>query len=180
MRGRGSQSPAQIRRELGAVLDRHVSIYRDAAGLRQASAQLDALAQRYRDVAVADTSAVWNTDWAAAVELGAMLDVARCVVAAALARQESRGAHQRLDFPDSDPVARNSYVSYAQPVSSTVGSGQPGSSQPAGHDRVDNDPASSFPSGIHPELTVAFAEPGHYPVTAVGTASATGQEVAHV
>ncbi|GAB2468910.1 FAD-binding protein [Xylanimonas ulmi] len=110
MRGRGGESPAALRRELGAVLDADVGVYRDADGLARAAAALDGLHERYQDVRVADTSDVLNTDWTQAIELGAMLAVARGVVAAAIARTESRGAHQRLDHPQSDDVARHSLV----------------------------------------------------------------------
>lgn len=108
MRGRGTEPPAAIRAELGRVLDADAGIYRDADGLRRALAAVEDLRARYADVRVADTSAVLNTDWATTVELGATLLVAHATVAAALAREESRGAHQRLDFPEREPVAHHS------------------------------------------------------------------------
>ncbi|MCL1871723.1 MAG: FAD-binding protein [Promicromonosporaceae bacterium] len=110
MRGRGTEPPAAIRRELGAVLDAEVGIFRDGDGLARAAATLDDLHERYQDVRVADTADVFNSDWTQALELGAMLTVARGVVAAAAARTESRGAHQRLDHPHTDDVARHSLV----------------------------------------------------------------------
>lgn len=110
MRGRGSEPPAEIRAELGRVLDADVGIYRDADGLRRALAAVEDLRARYADVRVTDTSAVLNTDWATTLELGATLLVAHATVAAALAREESRGAHQRLDFPATDDVPRHSEV----------------------------------------------------------------------
>ncbi|WP_179951102.1 FAD-binding protein [Xylanimonas oleitrophica] len=113
MRGRGSEPPAVIRRELGRVLDADVGIYRDADGLAQAQAAVEDLSARYADVRVADTAAAFNTDWLQALELGAMLDVARAVVAGARARTESRGAHQRLDHPGTDDVARHTLATAA-------------------------------------------------------------------
>ncbi|MCB7135021.1 FAD-binding protein [Cellulosimicrobium marinum] len=110
MRGRGSEPPAAIRAELGRVLDADVGIYRDADGLRRALATVEDLRARYADVRVADTGAVLNTDWATTVELGATLLVAHAAVLAALAREESRGAHQRLDFPATDDAPRHSEV----------------------------------------------------------------------
>ena len=110
MRGKGTESPAEIRRELGAVLERDVLIFRDAAGLQRAAAAIEVLVARYANVRVVDTSPVYNTDWSQAIELGAMLDVARGVVAAALGREESRGAHQRLDFPAQSEKAMHSLV----------------------------------------------------------------------
>ncbi len=110
MRGQGTEPPATLRRELGQILDTEVGIFRDAEGLARAAATLEDLAHRYKNVRVADTSPVFNTDWAQALELGAMLTLARGVVAAALQREESRGAHQRLDHPLTDDVARHSLV----------------------------------------------------------------------
>jgi fumarate reductase flavoprotein subunit len=110
MRGRGTEPPARIRAELGRALDADAGIYRDADGLRRALATVEDLRSQYEDVRVADTSAVLNTDWTTTLELGAMLLVAHASVAAALARTESRGAHQRLDFPGADAVAQHSEV----------------------------------------------------------------------
>jgi fumarate reductase flavoprotein subunit len=110
MRGRGTEPPAQIRAELGRLLDDDAGIYRDADGLRRALATVEDLRARYTDVRVADTSAVLNTDWTTTLELDAMLLVSHASVAAALARTESRGAHQRIDFPEPDDVAHHSEV----------------------------------------------------------------------
>ncbi|MDR0482429.1 MAG: FAD-binding protein [Cellulomonadaceae bacterium] len=112
MRGQGTESPAEIRDELGQILDRHVGIYRDAEGLQAAAQALEALALRYANVHVKDISPLWNTNWTGVLELGNMLDSARCVVAAARARQESRGAHQRVDFPGTDPTPRHTIVTH--------------------------------------------------------------------
>ena len=49
-----------------------------------------------------DRTNVYNTDLLQALELGSMLDCAEAVTASALARTESRGAHQRLDFVERD------------------------------------------------------------------------------
>ncbi|MCL1899016.1 MAG: FAD-binding protein [Promicromonosporaceae bacterium] len=113
LRGRGTEPPAAIRREVGQVLDRHLLIFREAAGLQQAATALAGLAVRLADARVADTSAVWNTDWAEAVELHSLLTLARGAVQAALAREESRGAHQRLDFPEAAAVPRHSLTTAA-------------------------------------------------------------------
>jgi succinate dehydrogenase / fumarate reductase flavoprotein subunit len=53
---------------------------------------------------VQDKGRVFNTDLLQAFELQSLLDVAETIVASALARQESRGAHYRSDFPKRDDV----------------------------------------------------------------------------
>ena len=55
-----------------------------------------------RDVAIDDHSRTFNTELIAALELAFMLDVAEAIVDSALQREESRGAHQRTDFPARD------------------------------------------------------------------------------
>jgi len=95
--GRGTQSPAEIRKELGELMAEEVGIFRTGAGLQRAAQAVAELRERYADVQVADTCPVYNTDWAQALELGAMLEVAETMVHSALLRTESRGAHQRLD-----------------------------------------------------------------------------------
>ena len=47
--------------------------------------------------ALTDHATGWNTEWLSAIELGFQLDVAQAMAHSALARRESRGAHQRLD-----------------------------------------------------------------------------------
>ena len=97
MMGRGTEKPAQIKAELGRAMDDGVGIFRTAQGMAKTAAIIAALKVRYLDVQVVDTCPVYNTDWAAAVELGAMLDVAGAMVHSAIAREESRGSHKRLD-----------------------------------------------------------------------------------
>jgi succinate dehydrogenase / fumarate reductase flavoprotein subunit len=51
---------------------------------------------------VQDKGRVFNTDLVQTFELQSLLDVAETIVVSALARQESRGAHYRSDFPKRD------------------------------------------------------------------------------
>jgi fumarate reductase flavoprotein subunit len=53
-------------------------------------------------VRVSDTSRTFNTELVAALELATMLDIAETMLQTGLQREESRGAHQRTDFPDRD------------------------------------------------------------------------------
>jgi succinate dehydrogenase/fumarate reductase flavoprotein subunit len=49
-----------------------------------------------------DKSLSFNTELTSAIELGFLLDAADAVAASALARRESRGSHQRVDYPKRD------------------------------------------------------------------------------
>lgn len=97
MMGKGTESPAAIREELGRAMDTGVGIYRTAETIRATLDVIDDLRARYGQVKVVDTCPVFNTDWQSTIELGAMIDVAEAMAVSALYRKESRGSHQRLD-----------------------------------------------------------------------------------
>jgi fumarate reductase flavoprotein subunit len=65
--------------------------------MRETCDTLANLKQRMAGVTLEDKSRVWNTDWITAIELGYQLDVAEAMAHSAIAREESRGAHQRID-----------------------------------------------------------------------------------
>jgi fumarate reductase flavoprotein subunit len=67
--------------------------------LAAGAATLRTLQERSANLALDDLSLTFNTDLIAALELSFMLDVAEAMVHSALQRKESRGAHQRTDFP---------------------------------------------------------------------------------
>jgi fumarate reductase flavoprotein subunit len=94
-----------LRAEMGASMERGCGIYRLGPEMQQTCDTLARLKQRYQALSLEDRSRVWNTDWITAIELGFQLDVAEAMAHSALARTESRGAHQRLDgFDKRDDV----------------------------------------------------------------------------
>ncbi len=93
-----------IRTELADVMMDDAGVYRDAVGLERARAKVAELRERYKNVSVDDKGTVFNTDLLEAREVGYLLDTAQTMVAAAINRKESRGAHSREDFPDRDDV----------------------------------------------------------------------------
>jgi fumarate reductase flavoprotein subunit len=97
-----SDTVAGLRKEMMQVMERHAGIYRSGEGLAEACGKLAELRRRYRGIELHDKTNVYNTDLLQALELGSMLDCAEAVAQSALARRESRGAHQRLDFPERD------------------------------------------------------------------------------
>jgi succinate dehydrogenase / fumarate reductase flavoprotein subunit len=70
--------------------------------MQMAIDEIQALRERYRSVRVQDTGKSFNTDLLEIIELGNMLDLSLITATSALARQESRGAHSREDFPERD------------------------------------------------------------------------------
>jgi succinate dehydrogenase / fumarate reductase flavoprotein subunit len=95
---------AALRLEMGRTMTARVGVFRTEESLREAETQLLQLRERWSRVGVGDKGRVFNQALVAVLELDFMLDLARCVVAAALARTESRGAHTRLDHPARDDV----------------------------------------------------------------------------
>ncbi|MGW4382016.1 succinate dehydrogenase flavoprotein subunit [Kitasatospora sp. NPDC004531] len=100
----GTESVAQIRKELQESMDTNVSVYRTGKTLQQAVEDVTALKERFKNVSIQDKGSRYNTDLLEAIELGNLLDLAEVLVVSALAREESRGGHYREDFPTRDDV----------------------------------------------------------------------------
>jgi len=100
----GDERPSTIRREMQAMMDDKVGVYRTGAGLEEALDKIHELQARYKRIRVEDKGYKWNTDLMEAWELGALLDLAEVTAFAALARTESRGSHYREDYPQRDDV----------------------------------------------------------------------------
>ncbi len=95
----GGNNAADIRTELQDHMFDLAFVVRSEEGLRQMLEILGGLRTRYAEVGVGDRGSVFNTDLMEVVELGFLLDCAETLVTAALARDESRGAHFREDHP---------------------------------------------------------------------------------
>ncbi|WP_328401482.1 fumarate reductase (quinol) flavoprotein subunit [Nocardia sp. NBC_00403] len=95
----GSERIAHIRTEMQKTMETSAGIYRDGDSLAEAADKLHELRDRFGSACLDDHSRAFNTELVAVLELSCMLDVAECIIACALAREESRGAHQRTDFP---------------------------------------------------------------------------------
>ena len=98
----GRDRIAVIRDEMQKTMEESASIYRSGDALSRGVDRLSDLQQRFLTVKIDDSSRTFNTERIAALELSFMLDVAEAIVNSALRRQESRGAHQRTDFPGRD------------------------------------------------------------------------------
>src|SRR5712691_9076155 len=99
----GGQEPiSAIRTEMQRAVEEGAGIYRSADSLAKAADKLGELRERYAVARIEDHSRTFNTEFTAALELSCMLDVAETIVRCAQLREESRGAHQRIDFPARD------------------------------------------------------------------------------
>jgi fumarate reductase flavoprotein subunit len=95
----GSERISAIREEMQQAMEESAGIYRSGDSLAKGADKLRELQERFHSVAVEDHSRTFNTELVAALELSNMLDIAEGIVGCAARREESRGAHQRTDFP---------------------------------------------------------------------------------
>jgi succinate dehydrogenase / fumarate reductase flavoprotein subunit len=90
---------ADIRAELQDSMFDLAFVVRSEESLAKMGELVGSLRERYDRIAITDKGTVYNTDLMEAVEVGFLLDCAATLVAAAAARDESRGAHYREDHP---------------------------------------------------------------------------------
>jgi len=99
--GKGGTNPYEVRDDLQKVMAKDAFVFRNAEGLTEALRTIREL--RAKDfLHCEDKSRVYNTNLNDVLEVESMLIVAEVVVAGALARTESRGAHYRRDYPNRD------------------------------------------------------------------------------
>jgi len=97
----GGENPFAVQSALQAIMQRNAGIIRDKSGLETALTELEKLKGRARKVGVTG-SREYNPGWHTAMDLRSLLVVSEATARAALERTESRGAHTRSDYPDSD------------------------------------------------------------------------------
>tara|TARA_B100000700_G_scaffold198108_1_gene217912 strand:- start:1006 stop:2706 length:1701 start_codon:yes stop_codon:yes gene_type:complete len=98
---KGGENPAKVVEDLRELMQQKVGIIRQGQQLEEALEELEAFRDREASASPGGTR-VYNPGWHQALEIGAMIDVSKMCALAALAREESRGGHTRLDFPVPD------------------------------------------------------------------------------
>jgi fumarate reductase flavoprotein subunit len=101
--GQAPGDVAALREALYELMWEDAGIFRDAAGLRRAADALDELERRLSRTGIAGGTLAFNLTWHDWLNLDSLILTSRAIVAAALAREESRGAHFRSDFPETRP-----------------------------------------------------------------------------
>ncbi|MBC8269761.1 MAG: fumarate reductase (quinol) flavoprotein subunit [Rhodospirillaceae bacterium] len=111
----GGETISGLRKDMNSTMEEGAGIYRTEESLKDTCVTMKEIHARFANIDLEDKSNVYNTDLLQALELGAMIDVARAMAVSALNRQESRGSHQRLDFVerDDEKFLRHSLASYA-------------------------------------------------------------------
>ncbi|WP_154794026.1 L-aspartate oxidase [Occultella kanbiaonis] len=98
----GTENVRALQRAIRNTMTEYAGVVRNEEGLRAGLAELDAIEARIEDVGIHPDIAGY-ADLAHAFDLKASALAARATLAAALERRESRGCHNRSDYPDQDP-----------------------------------------------------------------------------
>ncbi len=98
----GRERIVALRERMHQAMEEGAGIYRSADSLAKAADTVSELRTRYAGLLIDDHSRTFNTELTAALELAFLLEIAECIIASAAQREESRGAHQRTDFPARD------------------------------------------------------------------------------
>jgi succinate dehydrogenase / fumarate reductase, flavoprotein subunit len=94
----GGENPYAIHRDLQDVMQNLVGIFRTCDDMQRALGELAKLKERASHISV-EGSRMFNPGWHLALDLKSMLTISEAVAQSALVREESRGAHSRIDFP---------------------------------------------------------------------------------
>jgi fumarate reductase flavoprotein subunit len=100
-----------LREKLYDTMWHKVGIIRDAAGLEEARAELDALDAELDVAGLGDGQRAFNLTWHDWLNLKSLVAVSGAIAAAAAARRDSRGAHFRADYPQPGPLEQSAFTS---------------------------------------------------------------------
>jgi succinate dehydrogenase / fumarate reductase flavoprotein subunit len=92
----------ELREVLADTMQEKVGVFRNEADLREAQATVADLREKFKGVVVTDKGRTFNQSLIHTIETGYLLDLAATMVAGAVERTESRGAHSRVDHPERD------------------------------------------------------------------------------
>ncbi len=98
----GKENLYQLRQELRETMIEAAGVFRTGDGLKEGLKKVREIRERFKEIRVEDKGRAYNTNLINALETENLIDVAEVLLAGALAREESRGAHSRRDFPKRD------------------------------------------------------------------------------
>lgn len=102
LESKGTSSVFEVRLAMQRAMQKDASVFRQKDSLEEGVKNVDKIAASLDNVALKDKSLVFNYSLVEAMELENLMLTARSIVASALNREESRGAHAREDFPERD------------------------------------------------------------------------------
>ena len=98
----GVYNLADVRRELQYIMTEHCGITRDKKNMQQGIKKLDSLEKKWPNIKLTDKGSIFNNNLQELFELRSLFLVGQCIIRSALRREESRGAHYRLDYKKRD------------------------------------------------------------------------------
>ena len=105
----GTALSRALQREIRNVMWEHCGVVREASDLEQALGMLDEVRSVLPSVDVRPSEEGWG-DLAHVLDVQAMLGTAEATLRGAIAREETRGAHNRSDFPELDPAMEVNFI----------------------------------------------------------------------
>jgi succinate dehydrogenase/fumarate reductase flavoprotein subunit len=101
---KGTKRPITLKKELQRIMLENVGFVRDEKRLSFALSEIDRLQEELETSVSISGILRYNTEFFDAIELSNMLTCAKLITTCARMRKESRGAHFRLDYPESDDL----------------------------------------------------------------------------
>ncbi|WP_405216575.1 FAD-binding protein [Agrococcus sp. Ld7] len=105
----GTESARRLQRDLRNLMSEHAGVVRSGTGLQEGLEKLAVLEQRAQHVTAHPDIAGFD-DLAHAFDLLGSLLAARATLECALERRETRGCHNRADFPETDPAMQGNFL----------------------------------------------------------------------
>jgi succinate dehydrogenase / fumarate reductase flavoprotein subunit len=99
---KGTTRINQLRQAFQDCMSDRCGVFRTEEVMRQGIEEIQQLKQQYSQIYLDDKGSCWNTELIEALELKSLMVVGEIILASALKRQESRGAHSREDYPQRD------------------------------------------------------------------------------